>query len=184
VGINQWMERKAQQQSLKNTMLASASASACIRLFFTPLLRAMESDTAAAAVVMNQTIDAMLGAWLEVKWVCDVDLHRDRDYYAVRPRLILSPLLADFEQRLIIIRDSYSGSSTMLNQKSSSPLPDTGLQIHSLKAACAQTIDDLIDFNEWVKTVAPTIRFNTEPNEIKARRRATKYWGAVMREVR
>jgi hypothetical protein len=161
------MERKAQQQRLKNTILASASASACIRLFFTPMLRVMESNTAAAAVVMRQSIDGMIGAWQEVRQICDVDLHRERAEYAVRSGRILSPLLGEFEHRLIIIRDSYSS--------------DTGLQIHSLKAACVEIIDDLIAFDEWVRTVAPTIRFNTQANETKARQKASRYWGAAAR---
>jgi hypothetical protein len=163
-----FMEKKAQQEMLKRAMDTSWAASCCIGMVFGPLAAAVEQGNPNRTTV-NSLIDDWLAAWRTVRQLSDRNLHRNRDWYAIQPNKVLSPILLEFEQRLESVRalPGSDGQATILG----------------VKEAYLATAQELLEFNEWAKSVGPEIDFDAKKYEDHAARQAQRYWEPTARKL-
>lgn len=166
--MTNWMEKKAQQEMLKRAMEAGWTASTCIGMAFGPLAVALEMGNASRSDV-DQLLDDWLRVWEDVRKLSDRNLHRNRPYYEVRPNEMLSPILLEFEQALLRVRQDadLDGASAMA----------------ALKEIYMATTVELFEFNEWAKSVGPSVSFDSTKYEGTAVRKAQGYWAPTVRRL-
>jgi hypothetical protein len=172
MGYITFMEKNAQRQMLKRAMEASWTASNCIGMVLGPLSIGFEvaiDERKASRPDVEAFIDDCLEAWQVVRRLSDRNLRRNREYYAVRPNLILSPILLSFEQNLESIR--YS------------PDLDSAVMLTKFKDAYISAISQLHDFNTWAKSAGALIGFDSDSYEAQAVRRGQQYWQSTVRQL-
>ena len=168
MGIVSFMETRAQREILKRAVEAAWAASTGIGMVFGPLTLAMEHG-AASQSELNRLIDEWLAKWASVRYLSDRNIHRNRDYYEVRPNERLSPILLDFDSRLRAIRASqYAGSTEM---------------VAAVKDAYTETILELKQFLDWARSAGPSVGLDYSKFETVAGTKGQKYWGPTLREL-
>ena len=167
MGFISYMEKRAQREMLKRAMEAAWTAGNCGGMVFGPLTVALEMGNASRTNVEG-LIDDWLIAWRGVRHLSDRNLKRNRDYYAVRPNTVLSPILMKFEQELESIRR----------------LPDLDgpAMLAKVKDANFAMMQDTVQFNEWAKSSGSLIDFDATKYEGEAVKRGQKYWERTVRE--
>lgn len=161
-----YMERGAQQGMLKRAMDAAWIASTCIGMVYGPLSIALETGGADKSVV-DEMVRQWLRHWQDIRNMSDRNLHRNRDYYQVRPNEILSPILARFESRLESILSLESSTEMLV----------------AVKDAYMATLHELIEFNQWANSIGSSIDFDAAKYDEQAVRRAHRYWSPTVRQL-
>ena len=167
MGFLSFMENRAQQEILKRAMEAGWTASTCGGMVFGPLLMLMETGGANRQAVRG-LIDNWLAAWQNVRYLSDRNLHRNREWHAVRPNEVLSPILARFEQELV----SFRSDNTL----------DGQALLARVKEEMNGMVQELFEFNEWTISRGPRVGLDASKYEPKAVRRGKKYWASTIRE--
>lgn len=172
MGFTSFMERKAQEQLSKRAMEAQWTAGNCIGMVFGPLSIALETALETGNADRSEVedfIDDWLEAWRDVRHLSDRNLHRNRDYHLVRPNEALSPILLEFEEELNSIRRSPELTASEMTAR--------------IKDAYLATMQELLEFNEWIKEKGPLIGFDAAKYEAEAVRRGQKYWRPTVAEM-
>jgi hypothetical protein len=168
-----FLEKKAQQEIMKRAIDAAWIGCTCIGMVIGPLVIAFENMNI-NRTDLNNTINIWVNRWQrEVQYLSDRNVHRNREYYAVQPNLILSPILARFSSRLESVRAAPASV-------------ESAQMIPPLKEAYTETVKELYGFLEWTKSseVRSLIDFDASKYEPQAVQRAQKYWTPAVNEIK
>jgi len=168
MGYTSFMENRAQRTMLKRAMEASWTASNCGGMVFLPLTMAMKEGEANKEAVLG-LIDNWIESWQGVRHLSDRNLNRNREYYTVRPNVLLSPILSRFEVELTTLRNS--------------PNIDAELMLTQVNELFLGTAHELHEFTEWAKSAGASLGFDAAKYEAEAVSRGQKYWAKTVREL-
>jgi hypothetical protein len=174
-GMASFLEKKAQQEMMKRAIDAAWVATTCIGMVIAPLVVATEmGGSKIAKSDLNKAIDTMVLQWrFDVQRLSDRNIDRNREYYAVQPNLILSPILDRFAYALQSIQ-------------AAPPSVEAAQMIQALKEAYTSAVKELLDFFQWSKSseVHSLIDFDAAKYEPQAVRKAQNYWKPTVNEIK
>ncbi len=161
-------EIKIQYELLKRALDASRVASSCVDEVYAPLCATLTSRQASVEDV-QATLEEWLTAWQEVRTQCDSYLKRNREHFAVRPSVELSPALVQFEERLVAIYEAED--------------LDAPAMLFRTREATDALAEDLRGFEEWARKAGPQVGLNVVEYGPVATNRAKRFWQPNVRAI-
>jgi hypothetical protein len=166
-----YFRKRVQRQLFKLAMVVVGTASMCLATVSVTVLEAMERMVAAGASAgdVSGVINTWLAAWQKVRHLCDSNLNLNAERYTVRPHVRLSPILARLEDKLRAIQAS----------------PEMGAEaiLAAARDAFFATVDELAEFDDWVKTAGREVDFDAARYEGEAARRAEHRWLRIAGQI-
>jgi hypothetical protein len=155
-------ETRISLELLKRSLDGGHIASASIDEVYGPILERLEAEPNPSMESVHTLLSDWLNVWQEVRRLCDAYMKRNREYFDVRPHANLSPILLEFENRLVdVVEDDEL---------------DARGAIERIREACDLLNEELDGFYEWAHEVGGPIGIDYEDATEKSIRRAGRFW--------
>ena len=155
-------ETRISLELLKRSLDGGHIATASIDAVYGPILDKFEADPNPSLDAVHFMLTDWLNIWQEVRRLCDAYMKRNREYFDVRPHANLSPILLEFENRLVDIMEDED-----LNAKGA---------VERVREACNLLHEELDGFYEWAHEVGDPIGIDFNDATEKSIRRAGRFW--------